>query len=135
MSTASSIKIYFTTVVRGAPQEQGGEIVKIDWNSQRVEARQAIHTTNPEMNDPNPRGNTRGGRGIEFLDDEVIVANYHTLKIYDRQLHHRRDVSHPLFVGLHETFSNGDGRVWASSTAIDAIIGIDIKDNSIFRQY
>ena len=141
MSTASStkhtssIKIYFTTVVRAAPQEQGGEIVRVDWQSKTVEARQSIYPTNPDITDPNPRGNTRGGRGIEFVEDEVIVASYHTLKIYDRQLLHRRDISNPLLVGLHETFSNGDGRVWAASTAIDAVLGINVRENNIFQQY
>ncbi len=132
---ASSIKIYFTTVVRAASQELGGEIVRVDWQSKTVEARQWIYPTNPDMTDPNPRGNTRGGRGIEVLDREVIVANYHTLKVYDRQLRHLRDISHPLLVGLHETFSNGDGRLWASSTAIDAVLGIDVKVNNVFQQY
>jgi len=131
-----SLKIYFSTVVRFAPQKQGGEIVLVDWQSKTVEARQPIYPTNPDMVDPNPRGNTRGGRGIVFWGDDVIVANYHTLKIYDRKLHHKRDVSHPLLAGLHETHSNSnDGRIWVSSTAIDAVIGIDIEKNIAFQQY
>ena len=27
----SSFKVYFSTVVRSAPQQQGGEIVLVDW--------------------------------------------------------------------------------------------------------
>lgn len=131
----SSFKVYFSTVVRSAPQQQGGEIVLVDWNSKTVEAKHPIIPGNPELVDPNPRGNTRGGRGIDFLGDEVIVANYHTLQIFDHKLHHVRDVSHPLLVGLHEIFSNGDGQVWASSTAIDAVLGIDIKNGIAFHQY
>jgi hypothetical protein len=135
IKTGKPIKVYFSTVVRSAPQEQGGEIILVDWNSKKVEARQPIYPTNPEMNDPNPRGNTRGGRGIEFYGDEVVVANYHTLKVYDRELRPTRDISHPLLVGLHETFSDGDGRVWATSTAIDVVLGIDIRNGSVFQEY
>jgi hypothetical protein len=131
----TSIKLYFSTVVRSAPQRKGGEIVLLDWKNKIVEAKHPVFPSNPELNDPNPRGNARGGRGIEFFKDEVIVANYHTLQIYDRQLHHKRDVSHPLFVGLHETFSNGDGQIWVSSTSIDAVLGIDINNNCVFQQY
>jgi hypothetical protein len=131
----SSIKIYFSTVVRGAPQRNGGEVVLIDWNKKNVEVRQPVFPSNPDLVDPNPRGNARGGRGIEFIEDDVIVANYHTLKIYDRNLRHKKDVSHPLFVGLHETFSNGNGQIWVSSTSIDAILGMDINNNRVFQQY
>jgi len=131
----TSIKLYFSTVVRGAPQRNGGEIVLIDWNNKIVEARHPVFPSNPDLNDPNPRGNARGGRGIEFFEDNVIVANYHTLQIYDRRLRHKRDVSHPLFVGLHETFSNGNGRIWVSSTSIDVVLGMDIKNNRAFQQY
>ena len=130
-----SLKIYFSTVVRSAPRQQGGEIVLVDWNSKTVEAKHPIIPGNPELVDPNPRGNTRGGRGIDFWGDDVIVANYHTLQIFDHRLHHKQDISHPLLVGLHEIFSNGDGRIWASSTAIDAVLGIDIKKNVAFHQY
>lgn len=75
-------------MVRSAPLEQGGEIVLLDWHNKTGEARQAIWPTNPEIVDPNPRGNARGGRCIEVVGDKVIVANYHTLQVYDRQLNH-----------------------------------------------
>jgi len=131
----ASYKVYFSTVIRSSKPENGGEIVMVDWNSKTVKARQPVYPTNPDMHDPNPRGNTRGGRGIEVLGNEVVVANYHSLKIYDRNLNHLRDVSHPLFAGLHETFSNGDGCVWSTSTAIDAVIGINIRNNDFAQQY
>jgi hypothetical protein len=128
-------KVYFSTVIRSSQPEKGGEIVMVDWQSKTVKARQPVYPTNPNMNDPNPRGNTRGGRGIEYLGNEVVVANYHTLKVYDQNLNHLRDISHPLFAGLHETFSNGNGCIWSTSTAIDAVIGIDIKNNDFSQQY
>lgn len=130
------MKVFFSTVVRSAPRERGGEFVQLDWESKTVEGKVPIFPTNPDLlHDPNPRGNTRGGRGIEFLDDKVVVASYHTLKIYDRELHHQGDVSHPLMVGLHEIYSNARGRIWVTSTAIDAALEFDMETGQISRQY
>ncbi len=85
----SSFKVYFSTVVRSSPLLKGGEIVLLDWESKTIEAKQPIFPKNPEIIDPNPRGNGRGGRGIEFFGNDVVVADYHTLEIYDYKLNQR----------------------------------------------
>jgi len=131
----NSLKVYFSTVVRSAPQEQGGEIVLLDWNTKTIDARQPIYPVNPEIYDPNPRGNSRGGRGIEFIDDNVIVANYHTLEVFDRSLQHRKGISNGLMAGLHEICKDSDGHIVASSTAIDAALVVDFQDGGIVKQY
>jgi hypothetical protein len=38
----------------------------------------------PPIDDPNPRGNSRGGRGVVVAGNAVLVANYHTLEVCDR---------------------------------------------------
>ncbi len=119
------MNVYFSTVVRGAPDGAGGEVVKIDWSRKRVVARAPIAVVNPAVRDPNPRGNTRGGRGILIDGDEVLVASYHSLMVFDRSLRPRRQVSHPLFVDLHEISWDGDGCIWATSTHIDAAVKVD----------
>ena len=129
------LKIYFSTVVRSAPQELGGELVLLDWNSKTIQARRSIYPVNPEIHDPNPRGNSRGGRGVEFMDGSVVVANYHTLEIFDRNLQPQRSISNTLMVGLHEICKNTEGQIVASSTAIDAAISIDFRSGNIVRQY
>ena len=129
------MKVYFSTVVRSAPLKNGGEIVLLNWQNKSIEAKKSIYPTNPEIVDPNPRGNARGGRGIEIVGDNVIVANYHTLEIYDRMLCHQRNISNPLMVGLHEIFTNDNKRIWACSTTIDAVLRIDLATNNVIRQY
>jgi hypothetical protein len=129
------IKVYFSTVIRAAPLERGGEFVLLDWQTKTVEARVPIYPTNPEIQDPNPRGNARGGRGIEFLGDHVVAASYHTLKVYDRKLTHQRDISHPLMVGLHEIHSDGEAKIWVASTGIDGALVIDFETGDAIRQY
>jgi hypothetical protein len=129
------MQVFFSTVIREAPVRQGGEFVRLDWESKTVLGRVPIFTTSPEVQDPNSRGNTRGGRGIEIIGDRVVVASYHTLKVYDRSLRHQRDVTHPLMVNLHETYSGPDGRIWISCTAIDAALEIDLETGHVTRQF
>ena len=78
--------VYFSTVVRAAPQEKGGELVKVDWDTKRVLARTPIVPANPSVLDRNSRGSTRGGRGILVDEDYVYVASYHSILVFDHQL-------------------------------------------------
>lgn len=69
------MQIFFSTVVRAAPVEKGGELIQLDWDSKTVLSRIPIAPKNPKIIDPNPRGNARGGRGIVMLNDEIFVAS------------------------------------------------------------
>ncbi len=118
------MKVYFTTVVRGAPIDKGGEVVAVDWSTKRILARRAIAPTDPPVVDPNPRGGARGGRGILLRDGRVYVASYHTIHAFDLSLTRElARISHPLFAGLHELAWDGDG-IWATSTSIDAAVKV-----------
>ncbi len=48
--------VYFSTVVRAAPQERGGELVKLDWDTKRVLACTPIVPANPSVLDRNSKG-------------------------------------------------------------------------------
>jgi hypothetical protein len=130
------MRVFFSTIVRGAPAEQAGELVRLDWDTKTVEKRVPIFPTNPSFeHDPNPRGGTRGARGVEFMGDEVIVASYHTLKVFDRQLGHRRDITHPLMADIHEIRASGENRLWVTSTRIDAAFEVDLESGLLTREF
>lgn len=120
------MRVYFSTVIRSAPPMKGGELVAVDWDRKEVLARVPIAPTDPDVDDPNPRGNTRGGRGIELLGDEVVCQSFHSVHVFDRALTPLRKFSHPLMVSLHESVALGDGTIWTSSTAIDAALKFDL---------
>jgi hypothetical protein len=122
--------VYFSTVVRSAPQHLGGEIIKLDWKKKQLLARSPIIPMNPTVDDPNPRGSTRGGRGILLNSKEVLVAAYHSLFVFDLDLNFMRQISNPLFANLHELSWEGND-LWATSTDIDAAIKIDYLGNGI----
>ena len=122
-----SLQIYFGTVVRTAPVAQGGELVRLDWGTKTIERRVPIMPRNPSVeHDPNPRGNTRGCRGIQLQDERVFAANYHTVDVFDRELNYLHSISDGLMVGLHETWLDGR-KLWVTSTAIDAAVCYDVS--------
>jgi hypothetical protein len=117
--------VLFDTVRRTRPVREGGELVMLDWNSKRVLKSLPIYPEDPDiLNDPNPRGNSRGGKGILVSEEEVFVGTYHTILVFDRLLNRKGKISHPLFAGLHEMgFAGTD--IWVAATAIDAALLVD----------
>ena len=115
--------VYFSTVLRAAPVEQGGELVKLDWTRKQVVARVPVVPRDPPVIDPNPRGNSRGGRGVVLHDQRVTVASYHSLHEFDLDLRPLRTWSHPLFAGLHE-LAGDNGDTWVTATAIDLALRV-----------
>lgn len=126
------MRAYFTTVVRTAPVEDGGELVCLDWPSGRVLNSVDIVPTDPLLNDPNPRGNTRGGRGVARVDGKVVVSNYHTLNIFDKDLNKQREITNRLFVNIHEiTPAHSRRALWVTSTATDSVHRVNIDSGHI----
>ena len=127
--------VYFGTVCRGAAVRDGGELVALDWATKTVRARRSIYPDDPPVDkDPNPRGNTRGCRGIVQCGDKILAANYHSVQIFDLDLNHIRNLSNDLFVGLHEIFLDNH-RLWVTSTTIDAVLCFDINSNRLVESY
>ena len=127
--------IYFGTVARAAPESQGGSVFKLDWESKSIVREVPIVPTEPSIeHDPNARGNVRGVRGIRVLNDEVYVADYHTINIFDRDLNLKRKLSHGLMIGLHET-QIVDSSIWVTSTPLDACLKYRIGDGVLEESF
>lgn len=65
--------LYFSTVIRSAPPERGGQLVRLDWNDKVTTVIMPVQPAHQGIEDPNPRGNTRGGRGIALVGTDVLV--------------------------------------------------------------
>ena len=130
------MEVYFTTIVRGADVEHGGEIVRLDWDSKKVLARKPIFPENPTFDDPNPRGNSRGGRGVAILPDgRVAVASYHSVYFYSPDLSTREQISHGLFAGIHDLWLTARDTLWVASTTLDAGLELDYHTGKLLRQF
>ena len=129
------VQVFFSTVFRYAPIDQAGELIELDWKKKEIINKVSVSPKMIQINDPNPRGNSRGARGIAIIENIVIVATYCELQVYDRHLNHLYDISHPLMVGLHEVFHTNDQKIWITSTAICSALQIDLKTGQVVNQY
>ncbi len=117
--------VYFDTVKRKRPVKEGGDLVKLDWGEKKILKSVSVYPSDPDIDDdPNPRGNSRGGKGILVYGDELVVGAYHTLLVFDRDLQFKRKITNPLFVNIHEICSEGEN-IWVSATTIDCAVLVD----------
>lgn len=117
--------VYFASVRRTAPVSQSGQLIQLDWKRKKVLASAPLAPVNPTVDhDPNPRGGTRGGRGVLVDGDQVFAATYHSLHVFTRNLRALGQITHPLFSNLHE-LAWEDNSIWVTSTGVDAALKID----------
>ena len=129
------MEIYFGTIVRAAAVNDGGSLLKLDWNTKTILNEVPIVPADPALDhDPNARGNVRGCRGIRVFGDEIIAADYHTLNIFDRDLNLQRKLTHGLMVGIHETHLEGSS-IWVTSTTLDAALKYNLEDGALEASY
>lgn len=124
------MKIWFTTVVRGAEIEKGGSLFELDTVSRKIKLIKKIIPTSPDVIDANPRGSSRGGRGIQIINEEVFVANYHTIEVFNKSGHFLRKFSNKIFAGIHE-ISRKENNLLISSTSNDLVIETDIYGKTV----
>ncbi len=128
---ASGPTVYFSTVIRGGEVADSGDFVALDWSTKRVIASVPAVPDATEVDDPNPRGGRRGGRGMWVTPEHVLAATDDRIAVFDRSLEFERSLSNGLMVGLHELYQDDPGRVWAAATTIDAAVEVDLADGSV----
>ena len=90
-----------------------------------------IFPTDPDIrDDPNPRGNSRGGKGIIIKDKEIYVGSYPTILVFDFDLNLKRRITNNLFANLHEMCFDGDD-IWVSATAIDCAVKVNRQGKTL----
>ncbi|MFC1777673.1 hypothetical protein ACFL3I_10090 [Pseudomonadota bacterium] len=107
----------------------------MDWERKTIIREVPAIPSEPDLyHDPNARGNVRGVRGIQILNDEVFAADYHTLNVFDRDLNLKRKLTHGLMIGLHETQIVGSS-IWVTSTPLDAALRYRLDDGTLEASY
>lgn len=128
--------IFFTTILRGASVENGGEIIRLNWDEKKVVVRKPIFPENPAFDDPNPRGNSRGGRGVALLPDgRIAVASYHSIYLYSSDLSKREQITNGLLAGIHDLRLTDRGTLWVASTSLDTALELDMPSGKILQQF
>ena len=115
-------RVAITSVVRYAvPTEISGCLRILDLERGRL----SFVTPSPESsfrgNDPNPRGGTRGTRGVSVHGDRLVVANAERLFVFDTSWNLVAELSDPLMVDVHDVLAEERG-IWVTATGIDLLL-------------
>ena len=129
------MQLYFTTVRRQAPLASGGSLLRLDWDAKQVTGSVPIVPRAPEVVDPNPRGSTRGGRGIARVGPHLVAGSYHTLLRFTPDLELVDGVSHGLLAGIHEVDVAPDvDALWVAATNLDAALLVRLGTGELLDQ-
>lgn len=114
------MRLYFTTVIRGAAPDSAGEVVCLDWDTKTVLASATIGPLD-KRTPLNPRGGTRGGRGVAIEGDRLLVLGSDVLYSFALDLSDRQVVYRHRGMNAHELLLTPQAR-YISATGLDAVI-------------
>lgn len=115
------MNLYFTTVARGAPIADAGQVVCLDWDTKTVVASASIGPLDVSP-PPNPRGGSRGGRGVAIQDGNVLALGSDVLYSLPLDLSEQTVAfSHPR-MEAHEILVTPTGGVFIAATRLNAIV-------------
>jgi hypothetical protein len=80
-----------------------------------------------EFND-NPRGGMRGVRGAAIKDGKTFIANYSSVKVYNKEWELIKVIKHPSCAGIHDILIK-DENLWVTSTRNDLLFQFDFDGN------
>jgi len=115
-------RVAITSVVRySRPTEISGSVRVLDLDRGRLQ----FVTPSPESTfrqaDPNPRGGTRGTRGVSAYGDRLVVANAERLFVFDTSWNLVAELSHELMADVHDVLADERG-IWVAATGIDQLL-------------
>ena len=71
--------------------------------------------------DPNPRGGTRGTRGVSVYGNRLVLAGAERLYVFDESWQLVDEHTHRLMADVHDVLAEERG-IWVASTGIDALL-------------
>jgi len=115
-------RVAITSVVRYArATEVSGCLRVLDLDKGRL----SFVTPSPESTfreaDPNPRGGTRGTRGLSVHGDRIVVANAERLFVFDTAWALVAELSNELMADVHDVLAEERG-IWVAATGIDQLL-------------
>ena len=115
-------RVAITSVVRYSREtEISGSLRVLDLERGRLQ----FVTPSPESTfraaDPNPRGGTRGTRGISVYGDRLVVANAERLFVFDTAWNLVAELSNELMADVHDILADERG-IWVAATGIDQLL-------------
>jgi hypothetical protein len=120
-----SRRVVVTSVVRYAvPTEMSGWLRVVDLSSGRTIFETLVPESIWRRHDPNPRGGTRGTRGVSVHGDRLVIAGAERLYVFDTSWRLVDELTHRLMADVHDVLAVERG-IWVASTGCEALLLYD----------
>jgi hypothetical protein len=117
-----SRRVVVTSVVRYAvPNSMSGWLRVVDLEAGETVFRTLVPESVWRRHDPNPRGGTRGTRGVSVHGDRLVIAGAERLYVFDTQWRLVAELTHRLMADVHDVLAGDDG-IWVAATGCDALL-------------
>lgn len=120
--------IVSTSIRRVPPDVPSGHLYVVDLDTLKIRQKTGMIEAPYRQFDLNPRGGIRGVKGMGLFQNELAVANYSVLFIFDCKWNLVRAMTHPSVSGIHEIYFTEHG-IWVTSTANDMLVKFDRDGN------
>ncbi len=118
-------RVAVTSAVRRAGQAQfSGYVRVVDLDDGRTLHAEPIPESPWRRVDPNPRGGTRGARGVSVAGERIAIANADTIFVLDSRWQPLAALTHPLAGAVHDVLADDDG-VWVACANSDVVLRLD----------
>jgi hypothetical protein len=121
----AATRVAVTTVRRHAPPGEPSSFLYVVHLGERSTVRRIALPESPHRaDDPNPRGGTRGARGVGAFGNRLVVASADRLFVLDPSWQIVDEITHRWMGGLHGLLAERDA-IWVTSTAADLVLKLD----------
>jgi hypothetical protein len=115
-------RVAITSVVRYAMEtEISGSLRVLDLDKGRLSFVSPSPESTFRQADPNPRGGTRGTRGVSVHGDRLVVANSERLFVFDKAWRLVAELTNECMADVHDVLAEERG-VWVAATGIDQLL-------------
>lgn len=114
-------RIVVTSAVRHAGHERfSGYVRVVDLDSGDVLHAEPVPESPWRGVDPNPRGGTRGAKGVSLHGDHLVVCNSDSVFVFDERFELVTTFTHPLAGAIHDALAEESG-IWLTCTNADLL--------------
>jgi hypothetical protein len=118
-------RVAVSTIGRGADvTSASGNLRVVDLERSSVTFRVPVPESRWRAEDPNPRGGTRGGRGVAVHGDRFVLGTHEDLTVVDTGWNPVHRFTHPLLSAIHDVVADERG-IWVSCTRGDSVALFD----------
>lgn len=114
-------RIVVTSAVRHAGDEAfSGYVRLVDLDSGTLLHTEPVPESPWRAVDPNPRGGTRGAKGVSAHGDRLVICNSDSVFVLDGRLALVATFTHPLAGAIHDVLAEESG-IWVACTNADLL--------------